>query len=98
MISTGIAPAKASIRSTLRPASARACIASSSAPTSRASPPSSAVMWRGVSAAAMSRRTRVCNGGSLNTRLVVWCSKSDDSPYFGPNSSRLSELKVFASL
>ena len=29
---------------------------------------------RGVSAPAMSLRTRVCNGGSLKTRLVVWCS------------------------
>ena len=39
-------------------------------------------------------RTRVCSGGSLKTRLVVWCSKSGEAPYLGPNSSCLSELKV----
>ena len=47
---------------------------------------------RGVSAPAISRRTRVCSGGSLKTRLVVWCSNSGEAPYFGPNSSFLSEL------
>ena len=31
-------------------------------------------MARGVSAPMISRRTRVCSGGSLKTRLVVWCS------------------------
>jgi len=30
-----------------------------------------AAMWRGVSAPAIRRRTRVCSGGSLKTRLVV---------------------------
>ena len=37
-------------------------------------PASIAAMWRGVSAPPISRRTRVCSGGSLKTRLVVWCS------------------------
>ena len=57
-----------------------------------------AAMWRGVSAPAIRRRTRVWRGGSLKTRLVVWCSKSGEAPYLGKNSSRLSELKVAASL
>ena len=25
----------------------------------------------------------MCSGGSLKTRLVVWCSNSGDAPYFG---------------
>ncbi len=46
----------------------------------------------------MSLRTRVCSGGSLNTRLVVWCSSSGaPTPYFGVNSTFLSELKFCAS-
>lgn len=50
----------------------------------------------------MRRRTRVCNGGSLNTRLVVWCWYSGagwaalcgGTLKRGPNSTCLSELKV----
>ena len=38
------------------------------------SPGSMALMARGMSAPMMSLRTRVCSGGSLKTRLVVWCS------------------------
>src|ERR1022692_1486413 len=44
------------------------------------------------------RRTRVCAGGSLKTRLLVWCSKSGVTPNFGPNSFFLSELKRLKSL
>ena len=40
----------------------------------------------------INRRTRVCNGGSLKTRLVVWCSSKGLSPNFGENSASLSEL------
>ena len=93
MISIGIDAAKSSMRSTW-PLSA---IASSSPSTSVSSPGSIAAMWRCDSAPRISRRTRVCSGGSLNTRLVVWCSSSGDGPYFGPNSFFLSELKTFGS-
>lgn len=56
-------------------------------------------MARGLSAPAISRRTRVCSGGSLNTRLVVWCWNSRESvPYFGANSTFLSEMKRAVSL
>ena len=55
-------------------------------------------MARRVSAPMISLRTRVCSGGSLNTRLVVWCSSSGEpAPYFGVNSTFLSELKACAS-
>ena len=55
-------------------------------------------MARRVSAPMMSLRTRVCSGGSLNTRLVVWCSNNGEpAPYLGANSTCLSELKVAAS-
>mgnify|MGYP006183720453 CR=1 FL=1 len=40
-------------------------------------------MARWFTAPMMSRRTRVCSGGSLKTRLVVWCSYSSESPNFG---------------
>jgi hypothetical protein len=53
---------------------------------------------RRVRAPMINLRTRVCSGGSLNTRLVVWCSSSGaPAPYFGVNSTFLSELKVCAS-
>ncbi len=52
---------------------------------------------RCVSAPAIRRRTRVWYGGSLNTRLVVWWSNSGESPYFGLNSTFLSELNTFGS-
>jgi hypothetical protein len=53
---------------------------------------------RRVSAPMMSLRTRVCSGGSLKTRLVVWCSNSAEAaPYLGSNSTFLSELKACAS-
>ena len=42
--------------------------------TSAATGASMSAIARGVKAPAMMRRTRVCSGGSLNTRLVVWCS------------------------
>lgn len=56
-------------------------------------------MARRVSAPMISLRTRVCSGGSLKTRLVVWCSYSGEPApsYLGPNSTCLSELKVAAS-
>ena len=54
-------------------------------------------MARGVSAPAISRRTRLCRGGSLNTRLVVWCSYSGVSPNFGRNSTALSLLNAWVS-
>ena len=47
---------------------------------------------RWFSAPISSRRTRVCSGGSLKTRLVVWCSNSGESPNLAPNSVCLSEL------
>ena len=97
MISTGIALAKAAIRSISAPRS-RADITSSRLSTRSIRRCSIAAMWRGVSAPAISRRTRVCSGGSLKTRLVVWCSNRGDAPYFGKNSSCLSELKVAVSL
>ena len=67
MISTGIAAAKSSIRSA-RPFSA---IASSSRSTSATSPASISAITRVDSAIWIARRTWVCSGGSLNTRLVV---------------------------
>jgi hypothetical protein len=46
----------------------------------------------------ISLRTRVCSGGSLNTRLVVWCSsRGEPAPYLGVNSTFLSELNTCAS-
>jgi hypothetical protein len=39
--------------------------------TSRVTGRSMSAIARGVKAPAMMRRTRVCSGGSLNTRLVV---------------------------
>ena len=51
-----------------------------------------------VRAPIISLRTRVCSGGSLKTRLVVWCSKrAEPQPYLGSNSIFLSELKLAAS-
>ena len=97
MISTGIALANAAIRSISAPRP-RASITSSSVSTRSTRRASIAAMWRGVSAPAIRRRTRVCSGGSLKTRLVVWCSNSGEAPYFGANSSCLSELKVAAVL
>ena len=58
-------------------------MASSRPSTSATTGRSMSAMARGVKAPAMIRRTRVCSGGSLKTRLVVWCSKSRLSPYFG---------------
>ncbi len=55
-------------------------------------------MARGDSAPMISRRTLVWAGGSLNTRLVVWCSYSGELPYLGANSFFLSELKSFVLL
>jgi hypothetical protein len=53
---------------------------------------------RRVNAPMMSLRTRVCIGGSLNTGLVMWCSSSaEPAPYFGVNSTFLSELNACAS-
>ena len=57
-----------------------------------------AAMWRGVSAPAIRRRTRVCSGGSLKTRLVVWCSNSGESPYFGRELLVLVGAESAASL
>jgi hypothetical protein len=48
-------------------------------------------MARRVSAPEIRRRTRLCNGGSLNTIDVVWCSYSGLCPYFGRNSTVLFE-------
>ena len=57
------------------------------------------VIARWFSAPIISRRTRVCSGGSLNTRLVVWCSYSGvPTPNFGPNSRCLSELAAGAAV
>ena len=50
-------------------------------------------MALGVSAPVMIRRTRVCSGGSLNTRDVVWCRYSGESPNVGANTARLSDEK-----
>jgi hypothetical protein len=48
---------------------------------------------REVSAPIRMRRTRVCSGGSLKTRLVVWCVYSGEpTPNLGPNSRFLSLL------
>ncbi len=49
-------------------------ISPSSLSTSRATSPSMRAMAFWLSAPMRMRRTRVCSGGSLNTRLVVWCS------------------------
>jgi hypothetical protein len=46
-------------------------MASSKPSTSAITGCSMSAMARGVKAPAMMRRTRVCRGGSLNTRLVV---------------------------
>ena len=52
----------------------------------------------GVSAPSISLRTRVCSGGSLKTRLPVWCcSRGEPAPYLGVNSTVLSELNTSAS-
>ena len=93
MTSIGMAAAKSSIRST----SPLSAIASSSRSTRATSDGSIPPMARGVSAPMISRRTRVCSGGSLKTRLVVWCSNSGVAPYFGANSTCLSEEKVRVS-
>ena len=90
MTSTGMAAAKSAIRS----ASPRAARPSSNPSTKAASPACMPAMARGVSAPAINRRTRLCRGGSLNTRLVVWCSYNGVSPNFGRNSTALSLLKV----
>ena len=86
--SIGIFAAKASMKSTSR----AAAISSSRRSTSFATSASMRAMARWLSAPMMMRRTRVCSGGSLNTRLVVWCSYSGVSPSLGRNSSFLSEL------
>ena len=49
-------------------------MASSRPSTSATTGCSMSAMARGVKAAGDDRRTRVCSGGSLKTRLVVWCS------------------------
>ena len=54
----------------------------------------SAFSARGVNAGASSLRTRVWIGGSLKTRLVVWCSYSGLSPKVGLKWTVLSELQV----
>jgi hypothetical protein len=85
--SIGIAAAKSSIRSTsLLPARR-----SSSRSTSAIRSGSIAAIARGDKAPIISRRTRVWAGGSLNTRLVVWCSYNSEAPYFGANSRCLSD-------
>jgi hypothetical protein len=48
-------------------------------------------MARRVRSPEIRRRTRLCNGGSLNTIDVVWSSYSKLRPYFGRNSTVLSE-------
>ena len=63
--STGMAAAKSSMRSAVPP------IASSNRSTRARKPISRPPMARGVSAPAIRRRTRLCNGGSLNTSDVV---------------------------
>ncbi len=68
--STGTAAARSAIRSALP----LAAIASSRPSTSATMGASMSAMARGVSAPAMILRTRVCSGGSLKMRLVVWCS------------------------
>ena len=73
-------------------APARSCMRSSSPSTSATTPASMRAMACWLSAPTSSRRTRVCSGGSLNTRLLVWCSNSGESPNLGANSRCLSEL------
>ena len=70
---------------------------SSKRSTSATSPLSISAIARADNAPRMARRTWVCSGGSLNTRLVVWCANSGVSPYLGANSTFLSEEKVRAS-
>ena len=86
--STGISAAKSSMRSTARLSAMRSSRLSTSATTLG----SMRAIARWFTAPTISRRTRACSGGSLKTRLVVWCSKSGESPNFGPNSFFLSEL------
>ena len=43
-------------------------------------------------------RTRECNGGSLNTKDVVWCSNNGVLPNFLPKVILLSDLNFFVSL
>ena len=72
MISTGIADAKSSIRST---AALAPSMRVEQAVDQRDQARLHRLRWRArVSAPMISLRTRVCSGGSLNTRLVVWCS------------------------
>ena len=52
----------------------RSAMRSSSRSTSATRSGSMRAIARWVSALMSKRRTRVCNGGSLKTRLVVWCS------------------------
>jgi hypothetical protein len=47
---------------------------SSNRSTSRVTSDSMRAIAFWLTAPMMMRRTRVCSGGSLNTRLVVWCS------------------------
>ncbi len=89
MTSIGMRAAKSAIRS----GAGAAASASSRRSTSAASPGSMRASARGLSAVTIGRRTRVCSGGALKTRLLVWCSYSGvPTPNRGPNSARLSEL------
>ena len=69
--STGIRAANYSIRSACGPS---AWSSSTRRSTSVTTPASMRVIARWFMAPINSRRARVCSGGSLNTRLVVWCS------------------------
>ena len=88
----------AAARSAMRSADPFRSMIPISPSTSSVTGRSMSAMERGVKAPAMILRTRVCSGGSLNTRLVVWCSKSSPSPYFGPNSRCLSEENACQSM